>query len=39
MSRDEVVQSLEGWLAYAKFANTYRFRKKIVAKFNKDFLV
>lgn len=32
-----VLQSLDGWLAYAKFANTYQFRKKVVAKFNKLF--
>lgn len=37
ISRAEVLQSLEGWLAYAKFANTYKFRKRIVAKFNKLF--
>lgn len=37
MSRVEVVRSLEGWLAYAEFANTYNFRKKVVAKFNQLF--
>ncbi|MFH1260404.1 MAG: RNA-directed DNA polymerase [Candidatus Micrarchaeota archaeon] len=37
MSRKEVVQSLEGWLAYAEFANTYKFRKRVVAKFNEYF--
>ncbi|MFH2105990.1 MAG: hypothetical protein ABII22_01915 [Candidatus Micrarchaeota archaeon] len=37
MSRKEVVQSLEGWLAYAEFANTYKFRKRVVAEFNELF--
>ncbi len=35
--REEIVQSLEGWLAYAEFANTYNFRKKVMAKFNELF--
>ena len=38
ISREEIVQSLEGWLAYVEFANTYNFRKKIVARFNELFL-
>ncbi len=37
VSRKEVVQSLEGWLAYAEFANTYKFRKRVVASFNELF--
>lgn len=37
MKRGEVVQSLQGWLAYARFANTYHLRKKVVARFNKLF--
>lgn len=37
MSRKEILQSLEGWLAYAEFANTYKFRKKVMAKFNELF--
>ena len=37
MTRAEVVQSLEGWLAYAEFANTYKFTKKVVARLNQLF--
>lgn len=32
MEREEIVQSLEGWFAYAEFANTYNFRKRVAAK-------
>jgi hypothetical protein len=35
--REDVVRSLDGWLAYAKFANSYKLRKKVVAKFNRLF--
>lgn len=28
LNRDEILMSLESWLAYAEFANTYKFRKK-----------
>jgi len=34
MKRDEIVQSLEGWFAYAEFADTYDLRRKVAAKFN-----
>lgn len=34
ITKEKALQSLEGWLAYAKFANTYKLRKRIVAKFN-----
>ena len=37
LTREEILQSLEGWLAYAEFANTYKFRKRIVARFNELF--
>lgn len=37
VTRAEVLQRLEGWLAYAKFANTYRFRKRVMANFNELF--
>jgi hypothetical protein len=37
LGREEVVQSLEGWLAYAEFANTYDLRKSVVARFNELF--
>ncbi|MFA5050205.1 MAG: RNA-directed DNA polymerase [Candidatus Micrarchaeia archaeon] len=39
MTRLEIVQSLEGWLAYAGFANSYKFRKRVVAKFNELFVI
>ncbi len=34
MRREDVVRSLEGWLAYAEFANSYKLRKKVTARFN-----
>ena len=34
LGRDEIVQSLEGWFAYAEFADTYNLRRKVAAKFN-----
>lgn len=37
MSRKDVVRSLNGWLAYAKFANSYNLRKKVAARFNRLF--
>lgn len=37
IGRKEIVQSLEGWLAYAGFANTYNLRRKVVARFNELF--
>jgi len=37
VGRKEVVQSLEGWLAYAGFADTYNLRRKVVARFNELF--
>ena len=37
MTRTEILQSLEGWLAYAEFANTYKFRKGVMARFNELF--
>ena len=37
INREEIVRSLEGWLAYAEFANTYKFRKRVVARFNELF--
>ncbi|MFH2106193.1 MAG: RNA-directed DNA polymerase [Candidatus Micrarchaeota archaeon] len=37
ITRAEVVQSLEGWLAYAEFANSYKFRKRVIVKFNELF--
>lgn len=37
ISRKEVVRSLEGWLAYSEFANAYKFRKRVVVRFNELF--
>lgn len=37
MTRKEVVRSLEGWLAYAEFADSYKFRKRVVATYKSTF--
>lgn len=37
INRKEVVQSLEGWLAYAGFADSYNLRRRVVARFNELF--
>ena len=37
VSRKEIVRSLEGWLAYAGFADSYNLRRKVVARFNELF--
>jgi len=37
MSRADIVKSLEGWLAYAEFANTYTLRRRIIEKFRNTF--
>ncbi|MEW5996110.1 MAG: RNA-directed DNA polymerase [Candidatus Micrarchaeota archaeon] len=37
IGRKEVVRSLEGWLAYAGFADTYNLRRKVAARFNELF--
>jgi len=34
---DSIYDSLEGWAAYAKNANSYKLRRKIIAEFEKDF--
>ncbi len=34
MTVAEATRSLEGWLAYASFANTHNLRKRVVAQFN-----
>jgi hypothetical protein len=38
MSTEEFIQSLEGWFAYAKFANTYHLRKKVYLNAKEIFL-
>lgn len=37
ITREEILLSLEGWLAYASFADTYKLRKKVMARFNEIF--
>ena len=37
MTRKEAVQGLEGWLAYADFADSYNLRRRVVARFNELF--
>jgi hypothetical protein len=34
ISREDAIESLEGWLAYAMHADTYKYRRSIVQKFN-----
>jgi len=37
ISRKKVVKSLEGWLAYAGFADSYNLRRRVAARFNEFF--
>lgn len=37
ISRENVLDSLEGWLAYCSHANTYKYRKHLIRNFNKFF--
>jgi len=37
ISREEVLESLEGWLAYCSHANTFKYRKYLIRCFNKFF--
>lgn len=39
ISREDVVERFEGWMAYVTNANTYKYRKKITGKFNQLFPV
>lgn len=34
---DELYDFMEGWLAYAQHANTYKLRHKIIAEFEQKF--
>lgn len=34
---DEIYDFIEGWIAYAKNANTYKLRKKLLADFESKF--
>lgn len=37
ISKCDVVRSMEGWIAYAEFANTYNLRKRVFNKANEMF--
>jgi len=37
VSRDKVVEFLEGWISYTKHANMFKYRKNLIKKFNKEF--
>lgn len=37
LSRDEIVEKLQGWLAYAEKANTYSYRRSVLRRFNRFF--
>ncbi len=39
LSREEIVEKLEGWLAYALNGNTYKYRRHIIRNFNQLFPV
>lgn len=39
LDREEIVEKLEGWLAYAMNGDTYKYRKYIVKNFNRLFPV
>ena len=37
ISREKVVEHLEGWMAYAKHANMYKYQRDLLRRFNKLF--
>ncbi len=37
VNREKVIESLEGWMAYAKHGNTYKYRRNLLRMFNKSF--
>lgn len=37
ISREKVLESFEGWLAYCSHANTFKYRKHLIRNFNKFF--
>ncbi len=39
MTRKEIMQSLDGWLAYAEFADSYLLRRKVMTRSNELFRV
>jgi len=34
ISYEELISSLQGWFGYSRWANTYKFRKKVIIKLN-----
>ncbi len=39
IKREKVVEKLEGWIAYSKHADTYKYRRELLRQFNKNFPV
>lgn len=37
MTKEQAEKSIDGWLAYAKFANTYKLRIRVLARFREIF--
>ena len=37
INREQVVEHLEGWLAFAKHADSYKYRRELLRNFNKHF--
>ena len=37
IEREKVIEKFEGWIAYVKNADTYKYRRHITRIFNKDF--
>lgn len=37
INREKVVEKLEGWLAFAKHANSYKYRRELLRNFNRHF--
>jgi len=37
IDREKVIESLEGWMAYARHGNTYKYRRSLLQIFNKSF--
>ena len=35
IDKDKILESYQGWQAYAKWANTYKLRKEILNKLHK----
>lgn len=39
IAKEKISQSLDGWLAYAEFANTYNLRRKVAVAFTEAFKI